>query len=65
MRHVFIIVVRRLSANGESVGVDGNKCYVAIKGRVYDVTGNKAYQPGGSYHGAAPCPEISTIKSSG
>ncbi|KOS20208.1 putative steroid-binding protein 3 [Escovopsis weberi] len=27
-------------------GVDGNKCY----GKVYDVTGNKAYQPGGSYH---------------
>lgn len=21
------------------------------KGKVYDVTGNKAYQPGGSYHG--------------
>ncbi|KAI6781669.1 progesterone binding protein [Emericellopsis cladophorae] len=34
-------------ANGE----DGGKCYVAIKGKVYDVTGNKAYQPGGSYHG--------------
>ncbi|PHH81278.1 hypothetical protein CDD82_1144 [Ophiocordyceps australis] len=31
-------------------GVDGAKCYVAIKGKVYDVTGNKAYQPGGSYH---------------
>ncbi|KAH8170699.1 cytochrome b5-like heme/Steroid binding domain-containing protein [Sarocladium implicatum] len=31
-------------------GVDGNKCYVAIKGKVYDVTGNKAYQPGGSYN---------------
>ena len=31
-------------------GVDGGKCYVAIKGKVYDVTGNKAYQPGGSYH---------------
>jgi membrane-associated progesterone receptor component len=30
-------------------GVDGAKCYVAIKGKVYDVTGNKAYQPGGSY----------------
>ncbi|KAK1771182.1 cytochrome b5-like heme/steroid binding domain-containing protein [Phialemonium atrogriseum] len=31
-------------------GKDGAKCYVAIKGKVYDVTGNKAYQPGGSYH---------------
>ncbi|KAL6363401.1 hypothetical protein LRP88_02814 [Fusarium phalaenopsidis] len=29
---------------------DGGKCYVAIKGKVYDVTGNKAYQPGGSYN---------------
>ncbi|CAI6100226.1 unnamed protein product [Clonostachys chloroleuca] len=42
---------------------EGQKCYVAIKacgftlcptvltpGKVYDVTGNKAYQPGGSYH---------------
>ncbi|KAL7942155.1 cytochrome b5 [Trichoderma barbatum] len=31
-------------------GVDGAKSYVAIKGKVYDVSGNKAYQPGGSYH---------------
>ncbi|KAF5016957.1 hypothetical protein F66182_11199 [Fusarium sp. NRRL 66182] len=31
-------------------GSDGGKCYVAIKGKVYDVTGNKAYQPGGSYN---------------
>ncbi|CZR60617.1 probable DAP1 Damage response protein [Phialocephala subalpina] len=31
-------------------GVDGNLCYVAIKGQVFDVTGNKAYQPGGSYN---------------
>lgn len=31
--------------------MDGGKCYVAIKGKVYDVTGNKAYQPGGSYNG--------------
>ncbi|KAH6631025.1 cytochrome b5-like heme/steroid binding domain-containing protein [Chaetomium sp. MPI-SDFR-AT-0129] len=31
-------------------GEDGEKCYVAIKGIVYDVTGNKAYQPGGAYH---------------
>ncbi|KIN06372.1 hypothetical protein OIDMADRAFT_17284 [Oidiodendron maius Zn] len=31
-------------------GVDGGLCYVAIKGKVFDVTGNKAYQPGGSYH---------------
>jgi membrane-associated progesterone receptor component len=32
-------------------GVDSELTYVAIKGKVYDVTGNKAYQPGGSYHG--------------
>ncbi|ORY59455.1 cytochrome b5-like heme/steroid binding domain-containing protein [Pseudomassariella vexata] len=31
-------------------GSDGQKCYVAIKGKVYDVSGNKSYQPGGSYH---------------
>ncbi|KAG7288621.1 hypothetical protein NEMBOFW57_004975 [Staphylotrichum longicolle] len=31
-------------------GADGGKCYVAIKGIVYDVTGNKAYQPGGAYN---------------
>ncbi|KAL5594443.1 hypothetical protein BROUX41_001376 [Berkeleyomyces rouxiae] len=30
-------------------GAEGSKCYVAIKGVVYDVTGNKAYQPGGPY----------------
>ncbi|EFX04513.1 progesterone-binding protein [Grosmannia clavigera kw1407] len=34
----------------QATGVDGGKCYVAIKGKVYDVTGNKSYQPGGSYH---------------
>ncbi|EKD20904.1 hypothetical protein LZ554_007234 [Drepanopeziza brunnea f. sp. 'monogermtubi'] len=27
-----------------------NLCYVAIKGKVFDVTGNKSYVPGGSYH---------------
>ncbi|CAD6499811.1 BgTH12-03918 [Blumeria graminis f. sp. triticale] len=27
-----------------------NHCYVAIKGKVFDVSGNKAYLPGGSYH---------------
>ncbi|KAK3945926.1 cytochrome b5 [Diplogelasinospora grovesii] len=31
-------------------GKEGAKCYVAIKGKVYDVSGSKAYQPGGSYH---------------
>jgi len=31
-------------------GIDSEKCYVAIKGKVFDVTGNKAYLPGGSYH---------------
>ncbi|PQE05820.1 cytochrome b5 protein [Rutstroemia sp. NJR-2017a BVV2] len=35
-------------------GVDSDKCYVAIKGKVYDVTGNKAYLPGGSYHSESP-----------
>lgn len=32
------------------------------KGKVYDVTGNKAYQPGGSYHGnitASPLLQLS------
>jgi hypothetical protein len=28
---------------------------VAIKGKVYDVTGKPMYQPGGSYHGMSPC----------
>jgi len=31
-------------------GTDGNPCYVAIKGKVYEVTGNRAYHTGGSYH---------------
>ncbi|TGO21946.1 hypothetical protein BPAE_0192g00140 [Botrytis paeoniae] len=31
-------------------GSDSDKCYVAIKGKVYDVTGNKAYLPGGAYN---------------
>ncbi|KAL2891846.1 putative steroid-binding protein 3 [Ceratocystis lukuohia] len=31
------------------LGAEGSKCYVAIKGIVYDVTGNKSYQPGGAY----------------
>ncbi|RGP68128.1 cytochrome b5 [Fusarium longipes] len=34
-------------ANGST---EGGKCYVAIKGKVYDVTGNKAYLPGASYN---------------
>ncbi|KAF7556231.1 hypothetical protein G7046_g6356 [Stylonectria norvegica] len=33
----------------KSDGTNGGKCYVAIKGKIYDVTGNKVYQPGGSY----------------
>ncbi|KAL2196453.1 cytochrome b5-like heme/steroid binding domain-containing protein [Corynascus similis CBS 632.67] len=41
-----ISVEELAKANGEN----GGKCYVAIKGIVYDVTGNKAYQPGGAYH---------------
>ncbi|CAG9999655.1 unnamed protein product [Clonostachys byssicola] len=42
-------------ANGKSIWIEmnpcteGQKCYVAIKA-LYDVTGNKAYQPGGSYN---------------
>jgi len=32
-------------------GNDGAKAWVAIKGKIFDVTGNKAYQVGGSYHG--------------
>lgn len=42
-----IISAKELSA---AKGVDGGKCYVAIKGLVYEVTGNQAYSPGGSYH---------------
>jgi len=35
----------------QSDGTDSSKpTYVAIKGTVFDVSGNKAYQPGGSYH---------------
>lgn len=34
----------------KATGVEGGTCYVAIKGLVYDVTGNKAYQPEGAYH---------------
>ncbi|KAM0246269.1 hypothetical protein ACHAQJ_010288 [Trichoderma viride] len=32
------------------IGTNGEKSYVAIKGKIYDVSGNKMYQPGGSYH---------------
>ncbi|SZF01308.1 unnamed protein product [Blumeria hordei] len=32
------------------IGVQSNLCYVAIKGKVFDVSGNKAYLPDGSYH---------------
>ncbi|KAF8538745.1 progesterone-binding protein [Trichophaea hybrida] len=31
-------------------GRDPNKVYVAIKGTVFNVSGNKSYLPGGSYH---------------
>ncbi|KAJ3492429.1 hypothetical protein NLG97_g5400 [Lecanicillium saksenae] len=31
-------------------GVDSDKVYVAIKGKVYDVTGNPSYLPGKAYH---------------
>ncbi|KKF95892.1 putative steroid-binding protein 3 [Ceratocystis platani] len=38
-----------LESLAEANGAEGSKCYVAIKGIVYDVTGNKSYQPGGAY----------------
>jgi predicted heme/steroid binding protein len=59
------MVIQGANADGEPVGVDGNKCYVAIKGKVYDVTGNKAYQPGGSYNGMIPYLGELTVKSCG
>jgi len=31
-------------------GVDSELCYVAIKGKVFNVSGKAPYQPGGSYH---------------
>lgn len=33
---------------------DGTRLTSLLQGIVYDVTGNKAYQPGGSYHGTFP-----------
>ncbi|KAH9900142.1 cytochrome b5 [Xylariomycetidae sp. FL2044] len=39
-----------LEALSQANGTEGQKAYVAIKGKVYDVTGNPAYQEGGSYH---------------
>lgn len=30
---------------------EGYPCYVAIKGKVFDVTGNAAYAPGKAYNG--------------
>ncbi|KAG0645047.1 hypothetical protein D0Z07_9275 [Hyphodiscus hymeniophilus] len=41
-------------------GVDSEFCYVAIKGKVFDVTGKGPYLKGGSYHGSSaplPAPE--------
>ncbi|RKF54272.1 putative steroid-binding protein 3 [Erysiphe neolycopersici] len=35
------------------IGRDSDLCYVAIKGKVFDVSGNKAYLPGGPYHNFA------------
>ena len=32
----------------------GYGTYVAIKGTVFDVSGNKAYEPGAGYNGIAP-----------
>ncbi|KAL8419090.1 hypothetical protein RB594_002337 [Gaeumannomyces avenae] len=34
----------------KAIGLEDGTCYVGIKGLVYDVTGNRAYQPGGAYH---------------
>ncbi|KAI1007036.1 hypothetical protein K3495_g1182 [Podosphaera aphanis] len=36
-----------LQALNNANGKNSELCYVAIKGRVFDVTGNKAYLPGG------------------
>ena len=39
----------------ESAGTRPEKpTYVAIKGTVFDVSGNQSYAPGGSYHGKLP-----------
>ncbi|KAL8306157.1 hypothetical protein RB601_009057 [Gaeumannomyces tritici] len=38
----------------KAIGLEDGTCYVGIKGLVYDVTGNRAYQPGGAYHGMVP-----------
>lgn len=45
---------KRKSKKRKTDGVDagtheGYPTYVAIKGTVFDVTGNKAYEPGASY----------------
>ncbi|PHH71798.1 hypothetical protein CDD80_4989 [Ophiocordyceps camponoti-rufipedis] len=37
-------------ANGESLSAARVNLSHSLQGKVYDVTGNKAYQPGGSYH---------------
>lgn len=50
---------RRLIRTGEE-GSDG-KVYVAIKGVVFDVSKNSAYQPGGSYHGKENMRDLSTL----
>ena len=38
--------------------------WVAIKGTVFDVSGNKAYQPGGQYHGTCIFPSIDGLSGS-
>jgi membrane-associated progesterone receptor component len=41
-------------SNAVFSGTDGKPTYVAIKGIVYDVSGNKAYGPEGTYKGELP-----------
>ncbi|KAI1364916.1 cytochrome b5-like heme/steroid binding domain-containing protein [Xylaria arbuscula] len=38
-----------MSNNEFYLGAEGRRAYVAIKGKVYDVTGNKMYAPGANY----------------
>lgn len=38
----------------------GTRLTRLLQGIVYDVTGNKAYQPGGSYNGMFTAPLLST-----
>lgn len=39
-------------------GTNGYPCYVAIKGKVYDVGDKVLYRVGGSYHGLFIIPDL-------